>query len=55
MITFKKSTALQTLHEGQSGSRSSKFVKWNMEAEHVLQKIINSEDLPYIIDSELEK
>ena len=45
----------QTLHEEQSGSRSSKSVKQNMEEENVLQLIINSENLPIIIESDLEK
>ena len=45
----------KTLHEEQSGSRSSKFVKQNMEGENVLQLIINSENLPIITDSDLEK
>ena len=45
----------QTLHEEQSGSRSSKSVKQDMEEENVLQSTINSENLPIIIESDLEK
>ena len=45
----------QTLHEEQSGSRSSKSVKQDMEEENVLQSTINGENLPIIIESDLEK
>ena len=52
MVLFKVSN--QTLHKLQSGNRSSKFVKLNMEEEHTLKLIINSESLPIIIDSDVE-
>ena len=45
----------KTLYKEQSGSRSSKFVKQNMEDENVLQLIINSENLSITVDSDSEK
>ena len=55
MITFKKATALQTLHKRQAGIMSSKFIKQNMIAENILRMISNSENLLFINDSDLKK
>ena len=55
MRTFENLFHCKTLYKEQSGSRSSKFVKQNMEDENVLQLIINSENLSITVDSDSEK
>ena len=62
MVSFKLSNQTWndyirkvTLHKEQSGSRSSKFAKQNVEEENVLELIINKENPPSIIDSDFEE